>query len=83
MKKKAQFEYPCAWVYKIRGSSEDAIRLAIREILQDEACSITLSNSSKTGKYHCLNLELTVCSEEHRVSIYESLRNHPSVKIVL
>lgn len=83
MKKKAQFEYPCAWVYKIIGSSEDAIRLAIREILQDEACSITLSNSSKTGKYHCLNLELTVCSEEHRVSIYESLRNHPSVKIVL
>jgi len=83
MKKKAHFDYPCAWVYKVIGSSEDSIRQAIKEILQDEACAVTLSNSSKTGKYLCLNLELVVCSEEHRVSIYESLRNHPSIKIVL
>lgn len=83
MKKKAHFDYPCAWVYKVIGSSEDSIRLAIREIVRDEACSITLSNSSSTGKYLCLDLELVVSSEGHRVSIYEALRNHPSVKIVL
>lgn len=83
MKKKAHFDYPCAWVYKVIGSSEDSIRQAVREIMQDEACSVTLSKISKTGKYHCLNVELVVCSEEHRVSIYESLKGHPSIKIVL
>jgi uncharacterized protein len=83
MKKKAHFDYPCAWVYKVIGSSEESIRRAIKEIIQDESCSVTLSSSSKTGKYHCINLELIVCSEEHRVSIYESLRKHPSVKIIL
>ena len=83
MKKKAHFEYPCTWAYKVIGTDEETMRQAVREIIQDGACTIKPSNSSKTGKYHCLDIELVVCSEEHRIKIYEYLKNHSAIKIVL
>jgi putative lipoic acid-binding regulatory protein len=83
MKKKAHFEYPCTWAYKVIGTDEETMRQAVREIIQDCACTIKLSNSSKTGKYCCLDVELVVCSEEQRLNIYEYLKKHSAIKIVL
>jgi putative lipoic acid-binding regulatory protein len=75
--------YPCEWLYKVIGSDKEQLRQAITHVIKDSSCSITPSNSSKTGKYHCLNLEITVQNEEERNLIYEALKEHPQVKLVL
>jgi putative lipoic acid-binding regulatory protein len=78
-----KLEYPCAWVYKIIGVDQDEMKSVVSEIIQDRACSITLSRQSENAKYHCLNVEVIVESESHRQTIYESLKAHPAIKIVL
>jgi putative lipoic acid-binding regulatory protein len=80
---KPQLNYPCQWIYKVIGSDREKLHEALLQIVSDESCCISFSNSSRTGKYHCLNLEVTVQSEEERNSIYMSLKAHPQVKIVL
>jgi len=75
--------YPCEWQYKVIGSDKDQLHQAITHVIKDSSCSITPSNSSKAGKYHCLNLEITVRNEEERNLIYTSLKEHPDVKVVL
>jgi len=82
-KRKVQLKYPCPWVYKIIGSDADEMRRAVAEIICDRACKITHSRDSKTDKYHCLNVELSVESESHRTSLYEALKAHHSIKLVL
>ncbi len=81
--KKPEIVYPCSWGYKVIGSDVDRLRGAIAEVIQERSHTVTPSHSSLTGKYHCLDLELVVTSEECRIEIYESLRRHPAVKIVL
>lgn len=81
--KKLEIEYPCAWIYKIIGSDQEDMTAAVSEIIQDRACSITLSRSSETARYHCLNVEVTVESDSHRQIIYEALKSHRAIKIVL
>ena len=79
---KAELKYPCRWLYKVIGIDRKKLHRALLEIIGEDSCEISFSSSSK-GKYHCLNLELTVKSEEERNSIYLALKNHPQVKIVL
>jgi uncharacterized protein len=83
LRQKAKIEYPYRWVYKVIGTDKDLLREIFAALLQDDAYSVTSSHSSATGKYHCLNLEVTVEGEEKRVAIYETLRSHPSIKYVL
>lgn len=80
---KAELKYPCQWLYKVIGIDRKKLHRALLEIIGEDSCEISFSSSSSKGKYHCLNLELTVKSEEERNSIYLSLKNHPQVKIVL
>lgn len=75
--------YPCEWQYKVIGSDKEQLRQAITHVIKDRSCSITPSNSSKAGKYHCLNLEITVHNEEERDLIYTALKERPHVKLVL
>ena len=82
-KRKIQLEYPCPWLYKIIGSDPDEMRIAVTEIIRDRTCKVSHSRSSKTDKYHCLNVELSVESESHRKSLYEALKAHPAIKLVL
>jgi len=81
--RKLQLKYPCAWIYKIIGVDQNDMKSAVSEIIQDRACKITLSRSSETDKYQCLNVEITVESESHRKVIYEALRAHRAIKMVL
>lgn len=81
--RKLQISYPCVWIYKIIGEDQKDMKSAVAEIIQDRSCSITHSRSSASAKYHCLNLELTVESESHRQIIYESLKAHRAIKIIL
>jgi uncharacterized protein len=82
-KKKVQLEYPCAWVYKIIGPDADEMQRAVAEIIQDRTCKVSPSRSSENAKYHCLNIELLVESESHRTALYEALKAHRAVKMVL
>ena len=82
-KRKVQLEYPCPWVYKIIGPDADEMRRAVAEIILDRAYKITNSRDSKTDKYHCLNVELSVESESHRTTLFEALKAHRAVKLVL
>jgi len=81
--RKPTLDYPCRWAYKVIGADKGAMEKAIGEIVQECACTITPSNTSKTGKYHCLNLEMLVDNEGHRTGIYDKLRCHPAIKMVL
>ena len=80
---KVELKYPCQWLYKVIGMDRKKLHRALLEIIDEDSCEISFSSSSSKGKYHCLNLELTVKSEEERNSIYLALKNHPQVKIVL
>jgi putative lipoic acid-binding regulatory protein len=80
---KLNIEYPCSWVYKIIGPDADAMRRAVVELCGETPCSVTPSHSSKTGKYRCLDVRLTVESESHRLSLYDRLKSHAAVKVIL
>jgi putative lipoic acid-binding regulatory protein len=80
---KAKLDYPCQWLYKVIGTDYKQLHQAIMEIINNGPCDISLSNKSSSGKYLCLNLEITVQNEEERNSIYLNLKSHPHVKIVL
>ena len=82
-KQKLELEYPCNWLYKVIGPDQDLLRKAIAEVVQERECTITFSNSSSSGKYTCLNVEMSVHSEEDRSNNHQALKNHPDVTMVL
>ena len=82
-KPKLQLKYPCLWVYKIIGPDTDEMKRAVEEIIRDRVYKISHSRSSEKSKYHCLNIELSVESESHRTTLYEALKAHRAVKLVL
>jgi hypothetical protein len=82
-KQKVNLEYPCHWVYKIIGPDADEMKSAVAEIIKDRSYKVSPSRSSAEAKYHCLNVELSVESESHRTALYEALKAHKAVKIVL
>jgi len=75
--------YPCAWVFKVIGADPAALRAAAAEVFGDTPCAISTSNSSRTGRYHCLNLQVTVADEATRQTFHHQLKQHAAVKLVL
>ncbi|MFZ5775303.1 MAG: YbeD family protein [Thermodesulfobacteriota bacterium] len=82
-KEKLALEYPCRWVYKLIGPCQREVKAAIVAVLQERECLVTLSNSSRTGKYHCLDVEVVVHSEDDRTANYEAFKRHPAIVMVL
>lgn len=82
-RKSVAIDYPCSWSYQIIGADEDCLRRAVAEIIQDRTYRMVLSRSSEKGKYQSFQLEVVVEGEGHRLAIYEALRAHPAVRIVL
>jgi len=80
---KPEIEYPCNWIYKVIGEDTQLLKELIVTACAPANVKITHSHSSSGGKYHSLNAALIVESEEMRLQIYELLKSHPSVKIVL
>lgn len=76
-------EYPCRWLYKIFGTDQDRMREALGEVLPGHDYTLTPSRSSRHRKYHCMNLDITVPSDEERTRIYEALRAHSAIILVL
>ena len=82
-KEKLELEYPCSWCYKLIGNEEEAIEKAIHDIINEREYKLKQSNSSKNGKYVSLNLDLLVHNEDDRNFIYEALKAHQNIKMVL
>lgn len=78
-----QLEYPCNWCYKVVGAEREALEEAIRSVVQPRGFSVSHSHTSRTGKYISLNLDLLVHNEDDRQFIYEALKAHRDVKMVL
>ena len=78
-----EIEYPCSWVYTVVGQDCSLLKDAIINACGPQSVTISHSRSSSGGKYHSLNAELTVDSEEDRLAIYDSLKANPVVKLVL
>ena len=78
-----ELEYPCLWVYKLIGPSEDDLRAAVLETIAGVEYTVELSNRSSRGRYVSLNVHVTVSSEGQRTGIYEALRRHRAGRLVL
>ena len=78
-----EIEYPCRWAYKVVGESEDRLRAVIRKVVGDADHTLELSNTSRTGKYVSLALDVLVSDEEQRRGIGQRLHEHGDVRLVL
>ena len=78
-----EIEYPCLWQYKVITTDTVRVREIISDHLGDAPYSLSTANTSSSGKYVSMNLELTVNSDYHRLRIYEVLTSHSVVKMVL
>jgi putative lipoic acid-binding regulatory protein len=80
---KLELEYPCDWRYKVIGEERAKLEAAIHSVILEREHKLEHSNASKSGKYVSLNLDLLVQNEEERQFIYEALKAHQDVKMVL
>ncbi len=80
---KLELDYPCSWKYKVIGRERRVLEEAIHSVILERAHSLEHSNASKTGKYVSLNLDLIVQNEDERTFIYEALKAHQDIKMVL
>lgn len=82
-KQKVVIEYPSAWTYKLIGYEKKALQKAIHDVIVEREHTLKHSNKSKTGKYVSMNLELIITSDDERNFIYEALKAHQHIKMVL
>lgn len=80
---KPHIEYPCFWRFKVIGPDAQALEAAIDEVINNHIFKTDFSNVSSGGKYKSLNLDVRVESEEDRMKIFDDLKNHIAIKMVL
>lgn len=80
---KLELTYPCSWSYKLIAGEKEALEQAIRDVLDEREHKLTHSKNSKGGKYVSMNLDLLVHNEDDRNFIYEALKAHQNIKMVL
>lgn len=80
---KLELTYPTGWTYKLIGYEKEAIKKAIHSVIVEREHNLTHSNSSKTGKYISMNLELVIQNNDERIFIYEALKAHQNIVRVL
>lgn len=81
--KKLELTYPCNWCYKVIATEREALKRAVKEVIQEREHTLKHSNNSKTGKYVSMNLDLLVHNEDDREFIYDALKRHQDIKMVL
>ncbi len=83
IKQKVQIDYPSNWQYKIITLHEDHTKEAVLDVINERFHTLKHSKNSKGGKYISMNLELLVQNEDDRNFIYDALKAHHMVKMVL
>jgi len=82
-KRKPVIEYPKKWGYKIIGTDVDKLLKAVEEATPGLKYEVTPSNISKGEKYYSLNVTVMIPSEVVRDLVFQKLRVHPDIKIVI
>ncbi len=82
-KEKLELTYPCSWSYKLIGYEKETIQKAIHDVILEREHNLTHSSASKTGKYVSMNLDLVIQNEDERNFIFEALKAHQNIKMVL
>ncbi|WP_415397050.1 YbeD family protein [Sulfurimonas sp. CS5] len=80
---KLELTYPCSWSYKLIAGEKEALEKAIHDVIIEREHKLTHSKNSKGGKYVSMNLDLLVHNEDDRNFIYEALKAHQNIKMVL
>lgn len=80
---KLELTYPCSWSYKLIAGEKEALEKAIHDVIVEREHKLTHSKNSKGGKYVSMNLDLLVHNEDDRNFIYEALKAHQNIKMVL
>ena len=80
---KLELTYPCSWSYKLIAGEKEALQKAIHDVIDEREHALTHSKNSKGGKYISMNLDLLVHNEDDRNFIYEALKAHQNIKMVL
>src|SRR3990167_4116793 len=80
---KLELVYPFSWSYKLIASEVEALKQAIRDVIYEREHKLTHSKNSKGGKYISMNLDILVHNEDDRNFIYEALKAHQHIKMVL
>ncbi|MER3524264.1 MAG: DUF493 domain-containing protein [Ignavibacteria bacterium] len=83
MQPRLKLTYPCEWPYVIIGRSEDELRAAVHEIVQNRSHTVNLSHMSAQGRYISLKVLVVVHSDDDRIGIYRALNDHPATKVVI
>jgi putative lipoic acid-binding regulatory protein len=82
-KHKLELNYPCHWEYKlITCSKQDALK-GVKEVILEREFTLEISKTSKKGKYQSFTLKTMVHNEDDRVTIYELLKRHDCIKMIL
>jgi len=76
-------EYPIEWRYKTIIEKETNIDDILKPILKERIYKTKLSKTSKDGTYNSYSINVLVYNNEDRIEIYEQIRSHKNVKIVL
>lgn len=82
-KQKLELAYPCSWSYKLIAGEKEALEKAIHDVIQERIHTLTHSKNSKGGKYVSMNLDMLVHNEDDRNFIFEALKAHQNIKMVL
>jgi len=80
---KLELTYPTDWHYKVVGAEREKLEQAVRDVILEREHTLSHSNASRTGKYVSMNLDLLVQNEDERQFIYEALKAHQHIKMVL
>ena len=76
-------EYPCNWVYKVIGSNFKKVNSAVSEVLTGKKYTSKKSNMSSKGAYISVSVEIIVENEDIRDSIFNALKMHKDIRMVL
>ncbi|RKY20150.1 MAG: hypothetical protein DRQ55_08570 [Planctomycetota bacterium] len=76
-------EYPCRWRYRVIGRDGLTLRAVVATLLGDREYTVADGNTSRSGKYRSIDLNVLVPDEDTRLSIFYQLSWHEDVAFVL
>lgn len=82
-KEKLELNYPCSWEYKLVVLESCDIKKTVKEVIYEREHKIKSSKVSTKGKFVSYTLELLVHNDDDRKELFELLRKHSNMKMVL
>jgi len=78
-----KIEYPCAWTYRLIGTSDPEIRELVGGLLGDRPFELERSHASSGGNYVSMKLPVTVENDVQRLMLCRRFSRDPAIRYVL